>query len=240
MTFYQRRPGDRRSRWTRTSRRALSAAVALLLLCGCGDDATRPRAVGLHVVGCGAGAGTGSGLLVAPDVVLTSAHVVAGAETITILVDGDTEAAATVVGFDPWMDLAYLHAPVEAAADIVEPAISGDGVEPGTEGRALVFRDGAPTELEVEIRRRVRINTEDIYVEGETTRPGFELRAEIELGDSGGAVWADGRVVGVLWARSRGDGERAYAIDVSRARTLIDGQLAAGDLGPDVDPARCG
>ncbi len=216
------------------------AVVASLVLWGCGTDGAELRAVGIRAEGCGAGAGKGSGLVVAPGVVLTSAHVVAGANTITVRIDADTEAAATVVGFDPFMDLAYLRTPAEAAADAIEPSISSDHVEPGSFGHALVFRDGAPTELDVEVRRRVRINTEDIYVEGDITRPGFELTADIELGDSGGAVYVDGEIIGVLWARTRDfDDDGSYAIDVSRARGLIDTQLATGELGPAVDASRC-
>ncbi len=89
------------------------------------------------------------------------------------------------------------------------------------------------------IRRRVNIRTEDIYIEGETLRPGFELDAGIESGDSGGAVMVDGKVVGVIWARSNKYDERAYAIDAVRAADLIDEQRATGRLGPDVDITRC-
>ncbi len=216
------------------------AVVASLVLWGCGTDGTELRAVGVRAEGCGPGAGKGSGLIVEPGVILTSAHVVAGADTITVQIDADTEANATIVGFDPFMDLAYLQTPAEAATDAIEPSISSDDVEPGSSGRALVFRDGAPTELDVQVQRRVRINTEDIYVEGDITRPGFELTADIEFGDSGGAVYVDGKIIGVLWARTRDfDDEGSYAIDVSRARELIDTQLATGELGPEVDTSRC-
>jgi len=193
---------------------------------GCGTNATDLHAVGIRAEGCRSTAELGSGLLVGSGLVLTSAHVVAGADTITVLIDTDTEADATIVGFDPFMDLAYLRTPVEAMANAAVPVISSNRAEPGATGWALVFRDGAPTELDVEVRRRTRINTEDIYVEGATTRPGFELTADIELGDSGGAVVVDSEVIGVLWARTRDfDDARAYAIDVSRARDLIDTQL---------------
>ena len=214
--------------------------LASLVLWGCGAVGAEPRAVGIRAEGCGPGAGKGSGLVVAPGVVLTSAHVVAGADTITVQFEADTEASATVIGFDPFMDLAYLRTPAEAAVGAIEPSISSDHAEPGSSGHALVFRDGAPTELDVEVRRRVRINTEDIYVEGDVTRPGFELTADIELGDSGGAVYVDGEIIGVLWARTRDfDDDGSYAIDVSRARELIDTQLATGVLGPEVDTSRC-
>ena len=90
------------------------------------------------------------------------------------------------------------------------------------------------------MRRRLTINTEDIYVEGETARPGWELEAEIEPGDSGGAVIVDGEVIGVLWARSRKYPGRSYAIDPDRAGARIDEQLGSGRLGADIDISRCG
>ncbi len=85
-------------------------------------------------------------------------------------------------------------------------------------GRAYVFRDGAVEVLPVRVRRPVQIHTEDIYIEGDTYRPGFELDAEIRSGDSGGPVMVDGEVIGVIWARSSKFDARAYAIDPRRRR----------------------
>ena len=58
-----------------------------------------------------------------------------------------------------------------------------------------------------------------------TNRPGFELDADIESGDSGGPVVVDGKVVGVLWARSSKYDHRAYAIDPVAAGGLVREQL---------------
>ena len=82
--------------------------------------------------------------------------------------------------------------------------------------------------LPVIVRRPVRIQTEDIYIEGDTNRPGFELDADIQSGDSGGPVMVDGEVVGVLWARSSKFDRRAYAID----------PVAAGEHDPRPAPNR--
>ncbi|MFW2334892.1 trypsin-like peptidase domain-containing protein [Ilumatobacter sp.] len=174
-------------------------------------------------------------MLVAPGLALTSAHVVAGGEEITVDQRG-RESTGTIVAFDPEMDLAYV------AFDGVPtaiPEVDSDHVEAGDTGVAYVVRERVVTEVPVRIRRRVNIRTEDIYIEGETLRPGFELDAEIESGDSGGAVMVDGNVVGVIWARSNKYDERAYAIDAVRAADLIDEQRATGRLGPDVDITRC-
>ena len=81
-----------------------------------------------------------------------------------------------------------------------------------------MFRDGRVVTLPVVVRRPVRIKTEDIYIEGDTNRPGFELDADIESGDSGGPVLVDGKVVGVLWARSSKYDHRAVRDRPGRRR----------------------
>ena len=49
-----------------------------------------------------------------------------------------------------------------------------------------------------------------------------------------------GRIVGVLWAASRKDNDRSYAIDPVRAGDLVRAQLRTGELGDGIDLARCG
>jgi S1-C subfamily serine protease len=194
--------------------------------------------VGITTEACDPGDETGSGVLVDAGLVLTAAHVVAGARSITVYSAGDRgrSAPATIVGFDPEMDIAYL------AVDGVPGRpmeLDSEHVDPGDAGVAYVVRDEQPVAVPIRVRRRVEIRTEDIYIEGETLRPGFELDADIRGGDSGGAVVIDGRVAGVVWARSRRFDERAYAIDAVRGAGLVDEQLRTGVLGPGVDPERC-
>ena len=76
-------------------------AVSLLMGTACAPDP--PSAVvGIVVDPCGPGQEGGSGMIVAPGVALTAAHVVAGADEI-IVQHGGREAVATVSGFDPEM-----------------------------------------------------------------------------------------------------------------------------------------
>lgn len=221
---------------TRTTAVLVAAAS---LATGCASEATS-AVVGLRVVGCRPHPELGSGALVHVSgadepLVLTAAHVVAGAQEITVT-HGDTTHAGTIVAFDPEMDLAYI------AIDDIEgsPAwtIDSAAVTRGNTGVAHVVRTGSPVAVPVTIERRVTIRTEDIYVESETQRPGFELTADIDEGDSGGAVVVDGNVVGVVWARSRRGGDRAYAIDPVRGGAIANTQLRTGDLGA-VDLTRC-
>lgn len=206
------------------------------LVTGCAPDRPPSAVVGIVVPdSCGPGLETGSGALVAPGLVLTAAHVLAGAESFEIVRDGRAM-PGTIVGFDPEMDLAY------AAVDGLdgEPfAVSSESIEPGDRGVAYAVRDGAVVEVPVTLMRRVNIETEDIYAEGATLRPGFELEAEILTGDSGAAVVIGGRLIGVVWSRSRQTDQRAWAIDPDRAGTTIRDQLRTGRLGPGIDLTRC-
>ena len=212
----------------------IAAASLALVATACAPDP--PAAVvGLIVDSCDPGIELGSGMVVAPGLALTSAHVVAGAEAIRVEQQGRSS-PGTIVGFDPEMDLAYVSFD---GLPIRLPEVASDHVGPGDRGVAYVVRDGEVVAVPVTVRRRVQIRTEDIYVEGETLRPGFELDADIQGGDSGGAVMIDGKVVGSIWARSNRFGERAYAIDAVRAADLIEEQRASGRLGPDVDVERC-
>jgi hypothetical protein len=101
----------------------------------------------------------------------------------------------------------------------------------------MLRRDDRLVSVPVELVRRVEILTEDIYREGETRRPGYEVRAEIRPGDSGAVVVVDGSPVAVLWSRSRNEDTRAWAIDPVRGGELISTQLAAGS--EPVDNGRC-
>lgn len=215
---------------------AFGAAIVLPAATACAPDPPSD-AVGLVVTGCRPGEEIGSGMLIGDDLALVSAHVVAGARTITVH-HATGSYAAEVVAVDPDMDLAAVA--VDLPPHRRTPIrVTSDRAGAGDSGVAYVFRDREIVGVPVTIRRRVRINTEDVYVEGETRRPGFELTADIRAGDSGGAVVVDGELVGVVWARSRRADDRAWAIDPDRGGARIRAQLASGELGDDVDLARC-
>src|SRR4051794_13413221 len=90
----------------RPARVVASLVVAVLLASGCAADP--PSAiVGLTVGGCPPGQAHGTGSVIAPGLVLTAAHVVRGADDITVI-NSEHTGSARVVAFDPDMDLAYL------------------------------------------------------------------------------------------------------------------------------------
>lgn len=191
----------------------MKRAVLVVLLAGAACAPDPPAAVvAVRAEGCGVVAG--SGAFVSEGLVLTAAHTVAGAMSVSV--DG---APASVTGFDPSADLALLAA--DGPAGLVIPL--RDGPRPSaTDAVAYVVREGVVTRVPVTIVRWITI------AEGDVSRPGMELAGDIRPGDSGGAVVVGGELVGVVWARSSQTPGRAYAID----------PVAAGNpVG--TDPGRC-
>jgi S1-C subfamily serine protease len=205
---------------------------------GPGDPTTDvvAAAVALRVNACRPIVERGVGLLVGPGQVLTSAHLVAGATAIRVIgAEGVTD-HAQVVAFDPVNDLAVVEVPASfgrympLAAEPPVGAFTGD---------VVLFRQDRAMVEPVEILRRVTINTDDIYRSEATSRPGYELRAQILPGDSGGVIVHNGEAVAVVWSRSRISDDRAWAIDPIRGGTTITEQLSSGLIGDGIELDRC-
>ena len=211
------------------------AVVAIVpTTAGCGDDPDPPRArdaaVEVVATGCRELAIRGGGLAVAPGRVLTAAHVVAGADSITVTGHGATF-EADVVALDPALDLAVL------AVDAELPFVEIGSGEAGDAGTVVVHRDGEAVQLPVVVRRRVVVNTDDIHRTATVRRPGYELAtpdARIERGDSGAVVVIDGRAVAVIWSRSNRDETRVWATDATAIgdRVGATAPLEAGQCAP--------
>ena len=140
--------------------RAIGTIVAVAVAAGCAPDPPS-SVVGLAVSGCSTGEAHGSGIVVAPGLVLTAAHVVKGAKQIDVT-NGARATTASIVAFDPDMDLAYVRLDENLDAPSVE--VGDSTVDRGERGLAYVFRDGRVVTLPVVVRRPVHIKTEDIYI----------------------------------------------------------------------------
>ena len=217
----------------------LVAAVALLGLvsisCGGSGSAAfgpEPAATVAQVLGriCNRDR-VGSGVLIAHDLVLTSAHVLAGSEgDLSLRRPGEAALPATLVGFDPNRDLALLAA----------PGIGGDVATLATADRqtegviGTVTNEGILELLPFEVDRLVTANSGDIYDENEVTRAALQLNAATLPGDSGGALFdSANRVVGVVFAQSRQTDNVAYAVASAEIEAFLDSvdstsEVAAG------------
>jgi S1-C subfamily serine protease len=175
---------------------------------------------------------TGTGFAIAADYVVTNAHVVAGASTVRVSLAGRLR-DATVVLFDPELDVALVHVPGLGARALVFAT-----TEPrrGTAGAALGFPGGgALTIVPAAVASVYDATGRDIHAERTVVRRILELRAEIERGDSGGPfVLADGTVGGVVFGEARNNEEVGYALSAEAVAVRVQpaiGRSTAVDLG---------
>jgi S1-C subfamily serine protease len=177
------------------------------------DDATiaaAERSV-VQVIGLGCGGKVeGSGFVVAPGVVVTNAHVVAGVGQLTVL-DSSGKHSATVVHFDPNEDLAVLK-----VAALKAPALATDSgtVAPGAAGAVLGYPGGGPLlEADAVVLDETTAVGQNIYNQGTVRRAIYEVAANIQPGNSGGPlITADGRVAGIVFAKSVSQDRLGYAL----------------------------
>jgi S1-C subfamily serine protease len=167
----------------------------------------------------------GSAFVVAPGLVVTNAHVVAGVQRPQIVdMDGQVHDAVPVL-FDPELDVALLRVP---GLDRRPLHLDPGTVARGTTGAALGFPGGGPLAVQpAGVRAAFAATGLDIYGRNNIVRQVYELDATIRPGNSGGPlVEPDGEVVGVVFARSTTDSRVGYALaspavlaDVHRAET---------------------
>jgi S1-C subfamily serine protease len=182
--------------------------------------ASRGAALDVRTSGCGPRESFGSASLVDRELAITAAHVVAGATEVTVIDSDRTEHRASVVAFDPDLDIAIIR----VQADIGTPLQFRDArVEQGDVGTIAVARGRddtggmVTTDVEVGVLRRANVATTDIYRNADVVRPGFEIAAPVEPGDSGAVVVIDGAAAGVVWSRSIERGDRAWVVNIPQA-----------------------
>jgi S1-C subfamily serine protease len=175
---------------------------------------------------------TGTGFVVGRGYLVTNAHVVAGAERTSVAIDGVT-VPATVVLFDPDLDVALLHAP-DVRATPLRFAVASPAR--GTEAAALGHPGGGPlVVLPAAVTDVYRAEGRDLSGSRPVTRNIVELTAAIDRGDSGGPlILPDGTVGGLVFAESRTDPSVGYALaptDVATAISPALGRVAAVSTG---------
>lgn len=155
----------------------------------------------------------GSAFLVAPNLYVTNAHVVAGTYSTELEFENDTPVRARVVYFDPNFDMAILRAPTMPFSG---PPLSLDptDVNRGQVGAVLGFPGGGNFDAEPAGVRELFLATgRNIYGTGLTNRYVYELEAKIRPGNSGGPlVEPNGTVIGVVFSTSATDPTVGYAL----------------------------
>ncbi|GLY14148.1 MarP family serine protease [Kineosporia rhizophila] len=183
---------------------------------------------------CGRGQ-EGSGAVIAPQRVVTNAHVVAGVDEPRVQVGGEGKRyRARVVAFDPVRDLAVLAVPKLP----VEPLqLTGD-LERGDDAVVVGFPNDGPFKVSpARVRSIVRASGEDIYGNEGAIREVYSLYVKVRPGNSGGPVLDPaGNVVGVVFAKSLDDPNTGYALTMDEARETIE---AGAGQSKRVDSGEC-
>lgn len=180
----------------------------------------------------------GTGFVVAPQRVMTNAHVVAGTSSTTVEVttaSGRTrQLDADVVFYDPEVDVAVLAVP-----DLEEQPLqfSPDPARVGDDVIILGYPlDGPYTVTPGKIRERIRLRGPDIYEQGSVLRDVYTVRAVVRSGNSGGPMIApDGRVVGVVFGAALDDSETGFVLTAEQVAQALNvaasGATASADTG---------
>ena len=177
----------------------------------------------------------GSGWVVARERVVTNAHVVAGMRSATLRIHGTGRSyTGRVVIFDPHRDLAVLSVPGLPA----QPLRQGPDLGRGDSGVVAGFPLDGPYRLDAaRVREVVQARGSDIYGQPGTSREVYSLYAQVRPGNSGGPLLStDGRVVGVVFAKSLDDDRTGYALTMDEARPVLD---AAPGASTPVDTGAC-
>ena len=176
---------------------------------------------------------SGSSFVVAPDYLVTNAHVVVGARSI-IVQTSTASYQATPVLVDLELDIAVLHAPGVHERPLVftssEPVRGDLGATVGYPG------GGNEAVTAATVAASYFANGLDVTGQARVTRRILELRAHVIPGDSGGPLMLeDGTVGGVVFAQSKVDPTVGYALAPSAVLGDVMPALdktAAADTGP--------
>jgi S1-C subfamily serine protease len=148
----------------------------------------------------------GTGFFISADLVVTNAHVVAGATSVTV--GGST---AQVALFDPVNDIAVLR----VATSTTSAPFNFVSTPPPAGAHAEVIGfplDGPRTISPSIINGQITAQSRDIYDKQTFERTLLVLYSNIQLGNSGSPVMVRGVVAGVVVSKSLSQSETAYAI----------------------------
>jgi S1-C subfamily serine protease len=163
----------------------------------------------------------GSGFVYASQRVMTNAHVVAGVSSPKVEVDGHSY-DATVVLFDPSVDIAVLFVPNLTA----KPLVLDEGGKADASAVVLGYPENGPFDAEpARIRSEERLRGPDIYGDSTVTRRAFSIWASVRPGNSGGPLLSPkGTVYGVVFAASVEDNRTGYVLTAAQ----VSADAAAG------------
>ncbi|HET8564872.1 MAG TPA: MarP family serine protease [Solirubrobacterales bacterium] len=166
---------------------------------------------------CGLGI-EGSGWAAAPGIVVTNAHVIAGADDTTVTTQDGAELDATPIFYEPKQDLALLR----VGAALPTLPIS-DKRREGEDAAVLGYPENGPYTLEPARIGETRATiSDDSYGNGPVERTITALSGAVRSGNSGGPlVDPDGKVVGTVFAATTSGPRGGFAIPAEQVQAAL-------------------
>ncbi|MBL0887643.1 MarP family serine protease [Myceligenerans indicum] len=177
---------------------------------------------------------TGSGFVVAPDRVVTNAHVVAGVGRPVVELPASPAREGRVVYFDPSDDLAVIAVDhLDADPLDIAPTLSR-----GDHAVVQGYPFGGPfTSTGAGVLGVDTVRVPDVYGADATGREIYSLAAAVRPGNSGGPLLTTGgQVAGVVFARAESESDIGYAMTSTE---LLPVAAQATELTEAVSPGRC-
>jgi S1-C subfamily serine protease len=161
----------------------------------------------------------GSGFVYAPDHIMTNAHVVAGVDQgLTVTAPNGTKYTdAKVVLYDPQVDIAVLYIPGLNMTPLQFDTQAQTGDSAVVAGYPL---DHDFTQVPARIGGTQDAIGPDIYQTGQVSRLIYEIRADVQPGNSGGPLLSpSGTVYGVVFAAAVDSSDTGFALTASEVST---------------------
>jgi S1-C subfamily serine protease len=181
----------------------------------------------------------GTGFVIAPDRVMTNAHVVAGTAEVGVEVPGrggkPRLKSARVVSYDPEVDVAVLAVPgLDLEPLHFAPRTAGVADDAIVLGYPL---DGPFKATAARIRDQIDLRGPDIYNSKTVVRDVYTVRAVVRSGNSGGPLLApDGSVYGMVFGAALDDAETGYVLTAQQIAPML---RAATNLSNAVSTGSC-
>ncbi len=152
----------------------------------------------------------GSGFVVAPSRVMSNAHVVAGADSVTVESDGQTY-DAYVVSYDPDADISILDVPNLPAPPL---AFADTPAPTGTDGVVMGYPGGGDfLATPARVREIIELQGPDIYRSTTVTREVYTIRGTVRQGNSGGPmINRSGKVLGVVFGAAVDNADTGFVL----------------------------
>lgn len=166
---------------------------------------------------CGLGI-EGSGWAVRPNLIVTNAHVVAGATDTTVTTQSGVELDATAVHYEPEDDLALLR------VDAKLPTLKVDaGNSEGDEAAVLGYPENGPfTVTPARVGETRSTVSENSYGRGPVERTITALGGDVRSGNSGGPLLnSEGEAVGVVFAATTSGPKGGFAVPAGEVLEAI-------------------